>query len=388
MSDVREIPAVLEAAERAASSGDLASAETLLHEVVRLQEATVGPGHADLASTYNNLAVVCEMAGRPTDAEQFYRRAYRIASSALDPQDPLVTTSFNNLKEFCQARGVPLEVAAKAPVEPLAPAVVLPAGPALVSPPEAPRTPEAAPSPREEAPATVGVPGAVGPAASTAPLRRIASSGTVIVGVIAAAAVVAVLAVAWPSRETPEADTPAAHTARVRFANACCAPRTGSGRGSPSRGGSTAGASGRGPRRTSAACVCRPGITSDGHAGARRPALSEPVDPRRRVALRRALQPRGSRAALVLHARRGIRGCPRAPSLVPRRLPRAGCRPHGSRESRRRLPHLQPSDCQCVWRRRLARRSQDSRRRATAGRAIRRSMTPPVRAYGLACRTM
>jgi len=201
MSDVRETPAVLEAAERAASSGDLAAAEVLLHEVVVLQEATVGPGHADLASTYNNLAVVCEMAGRPTDAEQFYRRAYAIASAALDPQDPLVTTSFNNLKEFCQARGVPLELAAKMPAEPVAPAVLTRAERAPASPTAAPSAPVAVPARRKAAPAAVSLPDAVRPAVT---------SGTVIAGVLAAAAVVAVLAVTWPSRETPapEADMP------------------------------------------------------------------------------------------------------------------------------------------------------------------------------------
>ena len=85
MSDVREIPAVLEAAERPLRREISPAAEALLHEVVRLQEASVGPAHADLASTYNNLAVVCEMANKPADAEQFYRRAYAIASAALDP---------------------------------------------------------------------------------------------------------------------------------------------------------------------------------------------------------------------------------------------------------------------------------------------------------------
>ena len=115
---VRFLP-YLESAERAAASGDLAAAEALLHEVVRLQEAGLGPRHADLASTFNNLAVVCEMANKPADAEQFYRRAYAIASASLDPQDPLVATSLNNLREFCLARGVAFDSAARVEAEPV-----------------------------------------------------------------------------------------------------------------------------------------------------------------------------------------------------------------------------------------------------------------------------
>ena len=60
---------------------------------MNLQEARLSPLHPDLASTYNNLAVVSEMAGKAADAEQFYRRAYTIASRSLKPDDPLVTTN-------------------------------------------------------------------------------------------------------------------------------------------------------------------------------------------------------------------------------------------------------------------------------------------------------
>ena len=211
MPDAREIPAVLEAAAQAASAGDLASAETLLHEVVSLQEARLSPLHPDLASTYNNLAVVSEMAGKAADAEQFYRRAYTIASRSLKPDDPLVTTSFNNLKDFCASRGVPLDVSAEAPAADVAtPPERIPAS----SPPAA-SAPAAEPAPRLAAPAAIA-PTKTNPAASPAgPLPKTAS-GTLIVGVLGAAALVALLAVVWPSRERsePEADmapaTPAA----------------------------------------------------------------------------------------------------------------------------------------------------------------------------------
>ena len=109
MPDVREFQKVVEAAEKAAAAGDLATAEALLREAAELQEASHGPLHPDLASTFNNLAVVCEMAHKPIDAEQFYRRAYSIASWSLSPGHPMVATARDNLRDFCVARGLPLE---------------------------------------------------------------------------------------------------------------------------------------------------------------------------------------------------------------------------------------------------------------------------------------
>jgi tetratricopeptide (TPR) repeat protein len=94
---------ILDAAERAASSGDYASAESLLREAASLQESTLGPQHPDLASTFNNLGVVCEKRHNVADAEDFYRRAFSIASASLDADHPLVTTSRNNLNDFCRS---------------------------------------------------------------------------------------------------------------------------------------------------------------------------------------------------------------------------------------------------------------------------------------------
>jgi len=208
MPDAREIPAVLEAAAQAASAGDLASAETLLHEVVSLQEARLSPLHPDLASTYNNLAVVSEMAGKPADAEQFYRRAYTIASRSLKPDDPLVTTSFNNLKDFCASRGLPLDVSAEAPVVAAGatPPERIPASPA-----PALSAPAAEPAARSAAPTAIAPP-KTNPAASPAVTLPRTASGTLIVGVLGAAALIALLAVAWPSGERPEPEADVAPT--------------------------------------------------------------------------------------------------------------------------------------------------------------------------------
>jgi Tetratricopeptide repeat/Protein of unknown function (DUF2914) len=96
---------ILQSAELAASSGDYQSAESLLREAVRLQAASLGPDHPDLASTFNNLGVVCEKANKLADAGQFYHQALTIASASLDAEDPLVITSRNNFDEFRRAHG-------------------------------------------------------------------------------------------------------------------------------------------------------------------------------------------------------------------------------------------------------------------------------------------
>jgi len=100
------IEPILDSAQRAASSGDYALAETLLREVARLQAESLGPQHPDLASTFNNLGVVCERANNLQDAGKFYRQAFSIASASLDADDPLVITSRNNVNEFYRVLGL------------------------------------------------------------------------------------------------------------------------------------------------------------------------------------------------------------------------------------------------------------------------------------------
>ena len=72
---------IIQAAEKAAEAGNFASAEKLLREAARLQEERPRPRHPDLANTLNNLGIVCEMTGKPDDAEQYFRRAVSIATN-------------------------------------------------------------------------------------------------------------------------------------------------------------------------------------------------------------------------------------------------------------------------------------------------------------------
>ena len=95
-------------------------AESLLRDVARLQAESLGPQHPDLASTFNNLGVVCERANNLLDAGRFYRQALAIASASLDADDPLVITSRNNFNEFHRALGL-VDTAAFPPVDVEAP---------------------------------------------------------------------------------------------------------------------------------------------------------------------------------------------------------------------------------------------------------------------------
>jgi hypothetical protein len=161
MWEVREPQTIIQAAEKAAEAGNFASAEHLLREAARLQEASLGPRHPDLANTLNNLGIVCEMTGKADDAEQYFRRAVSIARTSLAPDHPFVATSQKNLHDFCEARGKKveltppvLEVAKPAKVEPPAAARKAPPPALEVAKPVevAPEPVKVAPKPVQEAP--------------------------------------------------------------------------------------------------------------------------------------------------------------------------------------------------------------------------------------------
>ena len=128
MPELRDARHLLEMAEHAAIDGDFSSADELLRDAARLQEAEFGPLHPDLANTLNNLAIVAEKTGRPGDAERFYRRAAAIASASLPADHPIVAESRQNLEDFCREHGLPISevtvmpTAAPSSAQPLPPA--------------------------------------------------------------------------------------------------------------------------------------------------------------------------------------------------------------------------------------------------------------------------
>jgi hypothetical protein len=108
MTDELDPAPLVEAAEQAAAAGDYSEAERLLREAAAIQEARLGSLHPDLASTLNNLALVCERTNKFDEAERGYRRAHAIAVASLSPGHPLISTSLENLVDFCAAHEIPI----------------------------------------------------------------------------------------------------------------------------------------------------------------------------------------------------------------------------------------------------------------------------------------
>src|SRR5947207_7272254 len=106
--DVLDPAPIIAAAQQAAAAGDYSEAERLLREAAARQELSLGPLHPDLASTLNNLALVCERTNKLEEAERGYRRAHAIAVASLSPGHPFVTTSLKNLVDFCAAHDIPI----------------------------------------------------------------------------------------------------------------------------------------------------------------------------------------------------------------------------------------------------------------------------------------
>jgi hypothetical protein len=109
MPNAREYPSVLADAEAAAKRGDYVTAEAWLRVGLPLQEAALGAAHPDVASSLNNLAVLCESSGRLDEAERLFRRAYDVAMAAAAQVRPgaeqILNTSRENLRDFCVEHG-------------------------------------------------------------------------------------------------------------------------------------------------------------------------------------------------------------------------------------------------------------------------------------------
>jgi hypothetical protein len=215
MSEQQDARHMLDRAERAATAGDLASADELLRGAARIQEEQLGPLHPDLANTLNNLAIVAERTGRPEEAETLYRRAAAIAAAALPSDHPMVVESRQNLEDFCRARGLSIDapvVVAPAPVTKTDVDVVASEQPPEgVEPPAAVRpantvTATAAPLPpvaarRDPSPpaplATQSLPLASTPSGASHSLAWLAT------GVVVLVAVVLLVLRPWSSRDAP-----------------------------------------------------------------------------------------------------------------------------------------------------------------------------------------
>ena len=117
MSERDEIDRAVSDAEQASSAGDHAAAEQALRRALRLQEARFGLVHPEVANTLNNLGVVCDILGRPSEAEFLYRRALGLARRTLPPDHPYIATSLQNLSTLYRAQGKTDKLASVADIE-------------------------------------------------------------------------------------------------------------------------------------------------------------------------------------------------------------------------------------------------------------------------------
>lgn len=88
MAQMLDLSGTLAAAARAASMGDAGTAAELLRQALTFQEASLGSDHPDLATTLNNLALMCERLGRVREAGEYYRRAYALVTRAYGADNP------------------------------------------------------------------------------------------------------------------------------------------------------------------------------------------------------------------------------------------------------------------------------------------------------------
>ena len=111
MAELDEVARIISEAEQATSAGDHEAAEQGLRRALKLQEADLGLVHPDVANTLNDLGVVCDMLGRPNEAEFLYRRALGIARRTLGADHPYIATSLQNLSNLYRAQGKPEKLA-------------------------------------------------------------------------------------------------------------------------------------------------------------------------------------------------------------------------------------------------------------------------------------
>ena len=111
MAELDEVAQIISEAEQATAVGDYVAAERALRRALKLQEARLGLVHSDVANTLNDLGVVCDILGRPDEAEYLYRRALGIARKTLSADHPYIATSLQNLSNLYRAQGKPEKLA-------------------------------------------------------------------------------------------------------------------------------------------------------------------------------------------------------------------------------------------------------------------------------------
>ncbi|MBD2341426.1 tetratricopeptide repeat protein, partial [Calothrix sp. FACHB-156] len=85
--------------------GQYSEAEPLLKKALELRQRLLGEEHPDVATSYNNLAELYESQGRYSEAEPLYQKALELLQRLLGEEHPSVATSYNNLAGLYESQG-------------------------------------------------------------------------------------------------------------------------------------------------------------------------------------------------------------------------------------------------------------------------------------------
>ena len=86
-------------------AGKYAEATEIAKRSLAITEKALGPDHADVGTSLNNLAELYRVQGRYADAEPLSKRALAIFEKALGPDHASVGTALNNLAELYTTQG-------------------------------------------------------------------------------------------------------------------------------------------------------------------------------------------------------------------------------------------------------------------------------------------
>ncbi len=85
------------------TKGLYSEADPLMRSALKIDEASFGPNHPDVAIDLNNLAELLQTTNRYPEAEPLYRRALKIDEASFGPDHPNVARDLNNLAELLRA---------------------------------------------------------------------------------------------------------------------------------------------------------------------------------------------------------------------------------------------------------------------------------------------
>jgi tetratricopeptide (TPR) repeat protein/CHAT domain-containing protein len=92
-------------AELYLAQGLYAQADPLIKRALAIRETSLGPDHPDVAASLNNLGALYQAQDRYAQADPLIKRALAIREKSLGPDHPDVAASLNNLAELYLAQG-------------------------------------------------------------------------------------------------------------------------------------------------------------------------------------------------------------------------------------------------------------------------------------------